>query len=241
MDPRIAVTGAASFLGARLLRRLAEAGGPERLLAVDIAAPPPALGIPHHFLDLTEPAADQRLLETLAGWPAADARSAADALVARWAEAKPALLAAITLSMLVAPFLIRHNKRIARVLLRQDGPERSGLERIEAANLALARREHVILCGYGRVGQNVARVLEGEGFEFLAMDLDPMRVRRWPTEEATKALFAEAAVAADEFLASAAGDLTLAEMVTMLGRRADGLAEAWNAWGRIRPLLLAEG
>jgi len=87
------------------------------------------------------------------------------------------LLAAITLSMLVAPFLIRHNKRIARVLLRQDGPERSGLERIEAANLALARREHVILCGYGRVGQNVARVLEGEGFEFLAMDLDPMRVR----------------------------------------------------------------
>lgn len=87
------------------------------------------------------------------------------------------LLAAITLSMLIAPFLIRHNKRVARVLMRQDGPGRTGLERIEAANLALARREHVILCGYGRVGQNVARVLEGEGFEFLAMDLDPMRVR----------------------------------------------------------------
>lgn len=87
------------------------------------------------------------------------------------------LLAAITLSMLAAPYLIRHNKNVARVLLRQSGPEKTGLERIEAANLALARREHVILCGYGRVGQNVARVLEGEGFEFLAMDLDPMRVR----------------------------------------------------------------
>jgi UDP-glucose 4-epimerase len=62
---RIAVTGAASFLGGRLLRRLAAAHGPDRLLAVDIAAPPPALGIPHQFLDLTEPAADQRLLETL--------------------------------------------------------------------------------------------------------------------------------------------------------------------------------
>ena len=35
----------------------------------------------------------------------------------------------------------------------------------------------MILCGYGRVGQNVARVLESEGFEFLAMDLDPVRVR----------------------------------------------------------------
>ncbi len=64
-DGRIAVTGAGSFLGGRLLRRLAASHGAERLLAVDIAAPPPALGIPHHFLDLTEPAADQRLLETL--------------------------------------------------------------------------------------------------------------------------------------------------------------------------------
>ncbi len=87
------------------------------------------------------------------------------------------LLAAITLSMLIAPLLIRHNKLIARKVLGQSGPEASGLERLEAANRALARREHVILCGYGRVGQNVARVLETEGFEFLAMDLDPVRVR----------------------------------------------------------------
>jgi CPA2 family monovalent cation:H+ antiporter-2 len=87
------------------------------------------------------------------------------------------LLAAITLSMLIAPVLIRHNKRVARFILRQSGPAATGLERIEAANLALSRRDHVILCGYGRVGQNVARVLEAEGFEFLAMDLDPMRVR----------------------------------------------------------------
>lgn len=87
------------------------------------------------------------------------------------------LLAAITLSMLIAPVMIRHNKRIARTVLGQTGPEASGLERLEAANQALARREHVILCGYGRVGQNVARVLETEGFEFLAMDLDPVRVR----------------------------------------------------------------
>jgi CPA2 family monovalent cation:H+ antiporter-2 len=93
------------------------------------------------------------------------------------AEFTQALLAAITLSMLISPFLIRHNKRIARFVLRQSGPLQTGLGRLEAANQALARREHVILCGYGRVGQNVGRVLEGEGFEFLAMDLDPVRVR----------------------------------------------------------------
>jgi len=47
-------------------------------------------------------------------------------------------------------------------------------------------------------------------------------------------------VAADEHLATNAGDLTLGELVTMLGRRADGLTEVWNGWGRLRPLLLEE-
>jgi len=41
----------------------------------------------------------------------------------------------------------------------------------------LAARDHVILCGFGRVGQNIARVLESQGFEFLAIDLDPTRIR----------------------------------------------------------------
>jgi CPA2 family monovalent cation:H+ antiporter-2 len=87
------------------------------------------------------------------------------------------LLAAITLSMVLSPFLIRHNKRIARLVLRESGPVQTELARIDAATQALAAREHVILCGYGRVGQNVARVLENQGFEYLAMDLDPFRVR----------------------------------------------------------------
>jgi hypothetical protein len=71
--------------------------------------------------------------------------------------------------------------------------------------------------------------------------LDPMRIRHWPTAEETVGLYRDVTVAADEYLAGVAGDLTLAEMVTMLGRRADGLAEVWNHWGRIRPLLLEEG
>lgn len=70
--------------------------------------------------------------------------------------------------------------------------------------------------------------------------LDPMRVRQWPNEQQTAHLFQAAVVVADEYLAGAAGDLTLAEMVEMLGRRADNLVELWNQWGRIRPLLLEE-
>ena len=45
-------------------------------------------------------------------------------------------------------------------------------------------------------------------------------------------------VAADEYVAGAAGGLTLGELVTLLGRRADGLTELWNEWGTVRPILL---
>jgi CPA2 family monovalent cation:H+ antiporter-2 len=87
------------------------------------------------------------------------------------------LLAAITLSMVLSPLLIRHNKAIARFVLREQAPAARASVATDLATEALARRRHVILCGYGRVGQNVARVLDGEGFEYLAMDLDPFRVR----------------------------------------------------------------
>jgi hypothetical protein len=70
--------------------------------------------------------------------------------------------------------------------------------------------------------------------------LDPMRIRPWPSEPEMAELLRDVRVAADRFLASAAGDLSLGELVTLLGRRADDLADVWNGWGRIRPLLLAE-
>jgi UDP-glucose 4-epimerase len=62
---RIAVTGTASFLGARLLRRLVEARGADGVLAVDVAPPPATLdGVRHRMVDLTLPGADQRLVDT---------------------------------------------------------------------------------------------------------------------------------------------------------------------------------
>jgi len=68
--------------------------------------------------------------------------------------------------------------------------------------------------------------------------LDPMRIRRWPTEAELPHLYRDVGVAADEYIAGAAPALTLGELLTLLGRRADGLTDLWNAWGRIRPLLL---
>ncbi len=69
--------------------------------------------------------------------------------------------------------------------------------------------------------------------------LDRMRIRIWPHESDLAALYAGALVAADEWLAVEAGDLSLGRMVDALGNRAAELAEVWNAWGRVRPLLLA--
>ena len=87
------------------------------------------------------------------------------------------LLVAIALSMIVSPFVLANNKRIARFLLRESGPPGSAIDREDAVTEGIAGREHVVLCGFGRVGQNVGRVLEDYGFEYIAIDLDAARVR----------------------------------------------------------------
>jgi hypothetical protein len=132
---------------------------------------------------------------------------------------------------------------------------------IEASALEFPE-EHPFWGSFGRIqSRDIVRALSSLGYRFdglggwtddrypsqrdlsLALGyagLDPMRIRAWPTADETATLFRDVTVAADEYLAGMAGDLTLAEMVTMLGRRADGLAEVWNTWGRIRPLLLEE-
>jgi CPA2 family monovalent cation:H+ antiporter-2 len=88
-----------------------------------------------------------------------------------------ALLTTVALSMLLGPLLVRYNGRIADFVLRRQSvaPTEAALE--TAATRELAKREHVIVCGFGRVGQNIARVLEKRGFEYIALDLDPFRVR----------------------------------------------------------------
>ena len=85
------------------------------------------------------------------------------------------LLVAIVLSMVLSPFILNNNKSVARFLLREKGPPRPS-QREVAATIEIADREHVILCGFGRVGQNIARVLESQGFEYIALDLDPARI-----------------------------------------------------------------
>ncbi len=86
------------------------------------------------------------------------------------------LLAAMVLSMIATPFLINASNRI---VLRFAGSEwmLRSLEMHRVAVQTLETERHVIILGYGRNGQHIARLLEAEGVRYVALDLDPERVR----------------------------------------------------------------
>ena len=86
------------------------------------------------------------------------------------------VLAAMVLSMLSAPLLIHFADPIVRRFTANDWLARAAqITRIAATTMA--RQNHVIVCGFGRSGQNLARLLEAEEIPFIALDADPERVR----------------------------------------------------------------
>jgi len=87
------------------------------------------------------------------------------------------VLAAIILSMALTPALIRYNGHVAKFVFASTyGSDRQKAQaEIDAANKNL--KDHVLICGFGRIGQNIARFLEQENFRYTALDLDPVRVR----------------------------------------------------------------
>ncbi len=87
------------------------------------------------------------------------------------------VLASMVLSMLATPFLIMHSNRIVNRLSASDWLMQS-VALTSIAKKALATEKHVIICGYGRSGQNLARLLQPEGIPYMALDLDPDRVRQ---------------------------------------------------------------
>jgi len=87
------------------------------------------------------------------------------------------VLASMVLSMLASPFLILYANRIVMKLASSDWLMQS-VALTSIAKRAITAEKHVIICGYGRSGQNLARMLEVERIPFMALDLDPDRVRQ---------------------------------------------------------------
>lgn len=91
-------------------------------------------------------------------------------------QLRQALAAGMVASMLIAPLLLQHSGQIALKLCGGAWMERArGVH--EIAQKSFGIEDHVILCGYGRTGQSVARILEAEGIPFIALDHDPKRVK----------------------------------------------------------------
>ncbi len=87
------------------------------------------------------------------------------------------VLAALVLSMLAAPLLAQ---RIDALVLKLVASEwmRASLQLTDIARKTIATQRHVVICGFGRCGQNLARLLEEEAVAYVALDLDPERVAR---------------------------------------------------------------
>jgi CPA2 family monovalent cation:H+ antiporter-2 len=91
-------------------------------------------------------------------------------------EMTQVVLAAMVISMLAAPLMIQFAEPVVRKLTANDWLARAA-QLTQIASRAMARQEHVVICGYGRSGQNLARLLERESIPYVALDNDPLRVR----------------------------------------------------------------
>jgi len=92
------------------------------------------------------------------------------------AEILQPIQAAMVISMLLAPFIIERSDGWILRVVRNEWLARSlELHRIAAQTMGSDR--HVIVCGFGRCGQNLAQMLDGEKVPYVALDLDPQRTR----------------------------------------------------------------
>ena len=87
------------------------------------------------------------------------------------------ILASMVLSMLATPFIIMQSNRIVMKLVASEWLQQS-LQMTAIARKSINANKHVIICGYGRCGQNLGQMLAREGIQYIALDLDPDRVRQ---------------------------------------------------------------
>ncbi|MPZ46418.1 MAG: potassium transporter [Betaproteobacteria bacterium] len=85
------------------------------------------------------------------------------------------VLAAMLLSMLAAPFVIEYSERIVRRTVGAEWLNRA-MELHQIAVKSMGFDGHVVICGYGRCGQNLGRMLDEESIQYFALDLDMARI-----------------------------------------------------------------
>lgn len=87
-----------------------------------------------------------------------------------------ATVAALVLSMLLAPLIVQVSDTLVMRFVASEWLLRS-MELTRVAAQSLNTEKHILICGYGRSGQYMAHFLEQENVSYVALDLDPERVR----------------------------------------------------------------
>ena len=79
------------------------------------------------------------------------------------------LLLTIIITMIATPFLVKYNGLIAKKLTGSYIQNRETIKESIAATTNKLEN-HVIICGFGRIGQNIAKILDNEKFSYFALD-----------------------------------------------------------------------
>jgi CPA2 family monovalent cation:H+ antiporter-2 len=82
------------------------------------------------------------------------------------------ILASMVLSMLAAPFLLAKSDAIVMKLSSNEWMLQS-LALTQLATRTMSSQKHVIIAGFGRSGQSLAKLLDEEGIPYHALELDP--------------------------------------------------------------------
>jgi monovalent cation:H+ antiporter-2, CPA2 family len=82
------------------------------------------------------------------------------------------ILASMVVSMLATPFIIQHSNWLVLKIVSSEWMAQS-LSLTLNASKTLGIKEHVVVCGYGRSGQNLVAMLTAENIKSVAVDLDP--------------------------------------------------------------------
>jgi CPA2 family monovalent cation:H+ antiporter-2 len=86
------------------------------------------------------------------------------------------VLAALLISMMLAPIIVHWCDRLVIRFSAGEWLARS-MQLTQLAAASLATQKHAVICGFGRSGQSLARIMSREGIGYVALDLDPERVR----------------------------------------------------------------
>jgi CPA2 family monovalent cation:H+ antiporter-2 len=82
------------------------------------------------------------------------------------------VLAALAISIIISPLLIHFNKAIANFLFPRISKMDSAVTQKEIEKITAEFKQHIIICGYGRVGQHIARLLTKIKFPYIGLDID---------------------------------------------------------------------